>query len=88
MAKFNKQVTDSALWRRIVREVRDQQVANTEVGQISATKMEVITERYKRRGGQFTTPKLKKSRAVSMASRITREIGKQKRTKEKGTDKK
>ena len=88
MAKFQKQVTDAALWRRIVREVRDQQVANTEVGQISATKMEVITERYKRRGGQFTTPNLKKSRAVSMASRITREIGKQKRTKEKGTDKK
>ena len=71
MGKQNKKIADPGLWRRIVREVRDQKIAGTEEGKISATKIEVVAERYKRRGGEFSTAKKFVSREKTMATKPT-----------------
>jgi len=89
MGKQNKKIADPGLWRRIVREVRDQKIADTEEGKISATKIEVVEERYKRRGGEFSTAKKFVSKEKTMATKISRELGRQKRaaTRKKKTGK-
>ena len=89
MGKQKKKISDPGLWRRIVREVRDQKIADTEEGKISATKIEVVEERYKRRGGEFNTTKKFVSKEKTMATKISRELGRQKRaaTRKKKTDK-
>jgi hypothetical protein len=79
MAKLGKQIADTGLWRKIVREVRDQKIADTEEGKLSSTKIEVVEERYKRRGGGFNTPKKATSKDKTMATKISRELGRQKR---------
>ena len=56
MGKQKKQIADTGLWRRIVREVRDQRIADTEEGKLSTTKIKVVEKRYILRGGQFNTP--------------------------------
>ena len=89
MGNQNKKIADPGLWRRIVREVRDQKIADTEEGKISATKIEVVEERYKRRGGEFNTTKKFVSKEKTMATKISRELGRQKRaaTRKKKTGK-
>ena len=89
MAKLGKQISNPGLWRRIVREVRDQKVADTEEGKISATKIEVVEERYKRRGGEFKTPKKFVSKEKSMSTKISRKLAQIKRaeTRKKKTGK-
>ena len=79
MAKLGKQIADTGLWPKIVREVRDQKIADTEEGKLSSTKIEVVEERYKKRGGEFNTPKKAVSRDKTMATRISRELGRQQR---------
>ena len=89
MGKHNKKISDPGLWRRIVREVRDQRIADTEEGKLSTTKIEVVAERYKRRGGEFNTAKKFVSKEKTMATKISRELGRQTRasTRKKKTDK-
>ena len=89
MGKHNKKISDPGLWRRIVREVRDQRIADTEEGKLSTTKIEVVEERYTRRGGQFNTPKKIMSKEQTMATKISKEIDRQTRAanRKKKTDK-
>jgi hypothetical protein len=89
MGKHNKKISDPGLWRRIVREVRDQRIADTEEGKLSTTKIEVVAERYKRRGGEFNTAKKFVSKEQTMATKISKELDRQTRasTRKKKTDK-
>jgi len=79
MGKQKKKISDPGLWRRIVREVRDQRIADTEEGKLSTTKIEVVEERYSRRGGQFNTPKKFVSKEQTMATKISKELDRQTR---------
>ena len=89
MGKQKKKISDPGLWRRIVREVRDQRIADTEEGKLSTTKIEVVEERYSRRGGQFNTPKKFVSKEKTMATKISKELDRQTRaeTRKKKPDK-
>ena len=62
-----------------MREVRDQRIADTEEGKLSTTKIEVVAERYKRRGGEFNTAKKFVSREQTMATKISKELDRQTR---------
>ena len=74
MAKLGKQIADTGLWRKIVREVRDQKIADTEEGKLSSTKIKVVEKRYKERGGEYNTLKKFVSRDKTMATKIEEEI--------------
>ena len=89
MGKQKKQIADTGLWRRIVREVRDQKIADTEEGKLSSSKIEVVEERYKRRGGEFSTTKKFVSKEKTMATKISKELDRQTRaeTRKKKPDK-
>ena len=79
MGNQNKKISDPGLWRRIVREVRDQKIADTEEGKLSSSKIEVVEERYKRRGGEFSAAKKFVSREQTMATKISKELDRQTR---------
>ena len=88
MGNQNKKIADPGLWRRIVREVRDQRIADTEEGKLSTTKIKVVEKRYILRGGQFNTPEKFVSKGQAMSTKIAEEIDRQTGTSTRKTNKK
>ena len=72
--KIQKQVKDPDLWIKTVKEVRNQDIADTPVGHMSPTKLKLAESRYKNQGGKFMRTKAGKPVSISMADKIHQQL--------------
>ena len=76
MAKLGSKISNPDLWDKLEKEVRDQNIGGTEQGKLSSRKIEILEERYKKKGGTFSKPKKFVSKENQMANKISRQLEK------------